>query len=79
MPKTTNLRFRIPKTTVRCAICNGCFGLIRHRFAYKQFCSKQCLDYYLANRKQQLPASFKEWMEFSRTSESTFVLPSRRS
>jgi hypothetical protein len=27
----------------RCYLCNGPFGLIRHRFALKQFCSKQCL------------------------------------
>ena len=30
----------------RCDTCNGRFGLIRHRFAQKQFCSKQCLDKY---------------------------------
>ena len=30
----------------RCYLCNGPFGLIRHRFALKQFCSKQCLDQY---------------------------------
>ena len=33
----------------RCDTCNGRFGLIRHRFAQKQFCSKQCLDRYKSN------------------------------
>src|SRR5262245_34283035 len=37
----------------RCEICNGAFGLIRHRFASKQFCSKQCLERYLTDREQE--------------------------
>ena len=37
----------------RCEVCNGNFGLIRQRLAYKQFCSKHCLDQYLAKREQQ--------------------------
>ena len=50
----------------RCEICNGCFGLIRHRFAHKQFCSKRCLGQYLAVSKQR-PSSLKQWLDFSRT------------
>jgi hypothetical protein len=40
--------------------------LIRHRFAHKQFCSKRCLDEYLANSMQR-PSSLKQWLDFSRT------------
>ena len=28
-------------------MCNGRFGLVRHRFGWKQFCCKACLDTYL--------------------------------
>jgi len=45
---TSNETSRKPiKRTPRCETCNGKFGLIRHRFAHKQFCSKRCLDRYL--------------------------------
>ena len=51
---TSNETRRKPmKSTPRCEICNGKFGLIRHRFAQKQFCSKRCLNQYLVKRKQQ--------------------------
>jgi hypothetical protein len=49
----------------RCEVCNGNFGLIRQRLAYKQFCSRHCLDQYLAKRKQQ--PGLKQWMEFARS------------
>jgi hypothetical protein len=39
---------RMPGTK-RCYSCYGPFGLIRHRFAFKQFCSNQCLDQYKSN------------------------------
>ena len=55
---TTNETRRNPmKSTPRCDICNGKFGLIRHRFAQKQFCSKRCLNQYLVKRKQQPSAA----------------------
>jgi hypothetical protein len=60
----TNPRPNKPKP--RCEICNSSFGLIRHRFAHKHFCSNRCLDWYLANRKQQ-PSSLKQWIDFSRS------------
>jgi hypothetical protein len=41
----------------RCEICKGGFGLIRYRLARKEFCSKQCLERYLAERVQRV-ASF---------------------
>ena len=53
------------KPKPRCEVCNGRFGLIRRRLAFKQFCSKRCLDQYRASRKHQ-PFSLKHWMEFSR-------------
>jgi hypothetical protein len=43
----------VTKIRVRCATCGGCFGLIRHRLAHKQFCSKECLEHHLANRKYE--------------------------
>jgi hypothetical protein len=54
IPKST-----MRKTKARCETCNGGFGLVRHRYASKQFCSKQCLDSYLAKTKQQA-SSFKQ-------------------
>ena len=50
----------------RCEVCNGSFGLIRQRLAYKQFCSKLCLEQYLAKREQQ-PFGLKQLMEFARS------------
>jgi hypothetical protein len=50
----------------RCEICDGSFGLIRHRFESKQFCSKQCLEQYLTERKQQA-SKFKQWIDLSRS------------
>jgi len=28
----------------RCAYCRGKFGLLRHRQAFKSFCSQRCLE-----------------------------------
>ena len=50
----------------RCEVCKGSFGLIRQRSAYKQFCSKHCLEQYLAKREQQ-PFGLKQLMEFARS------------
>ena len=38
----------------RCEICKGGFGLIRYRLAQKQFCSKHCLERYLAERVERV-------------------------
>ena len=54
--------YKRPQSKPRCEVCNGSFGLIRHRLAYKQFCSKHCLDQYLASRKQSI--GLKQWTEF---------------
>jgi hypothetical protein len=51
MRKDTNSM--MAKRKPRCEVCGGCFGLIRHRFAQKQFCSKRCLEQYLAKSKQR--------------------------
>ena len=61
MPEQTILKCTMPKTKARCETCNGNFGLIRHRHASKQFCSKQCLARHLAKTKQQA-SSFKAWI-----------------
>jgi hypothetical protein len=61
---TSNETSRKPiKPKPRCDICNGKFGLIRHRFAHMQFCSKRCLEQYLAKSKQR-PPSLKQWLDF---------------
>jgi hypothetical protein len=31
-----------------CAYCHGKFGLVRHRRAFKSFCSQKCVDQYKA-------------------------------
>jgi hypothetical protein len=31
-----------------CAYCHGKFGLVRHRRAFKCFCSQKCVDHYEA-------------------------------
>ena len=56
---------KLNKRKPRCETCNGSFGLIRHRFAHKQFCSNRCLDQYLAKKKQ--PSSLKQLIDFSRS------------
>jgi hypothetical protein len=38
----------------RCEVCSGRFGLIRHRLAFKQFCSRHCLNQYLASLKEAI-------------------------
>jgi hypothetical protein len=34
----------------RCHQCEGSFGLIRHRYVLRQFCSKECLHEYQLER-----------------------------
>jgi hypothetical protein len=36
----------------RCRQCEGSFGLIRHRYALRQFCSKECLHEYQLERER---------------------------
>jgi hypothetical protein len=59
------------KPAARCAMCNGRFGLIRHRLAHKQFCSKRCLDHYLAIGEQK-PFSTLQWTDFLRRTSFAF-------
>jgi hypothetical protein len=47
----------------RCYQCNGRFGLIRRRFALKQFCSKRCLDEYQSGTEHKV-SRIKEWTDF---------------
>jgi hypothetical protein len=43
----------------RCSVCGGRFGLIRHRYFTKQFCTGRCKERYLQNlvdlRRAALP------------------------
>ena len=50
----------------RCYTCNGRFGLIRHKFAQKQFCSKQCLDRYKSDTARKSSSS-KQSIDFCRS------------
>jgi len=47
----------------RCYHCNQRFGLIRHRFALKQFCSKQCLNDHRADVDRRL-RRVTAWTDF---------------
>jgi hypothetical protein len=47
----------------RCYQCNGHFGLIRRRFALKQFCSTQCLNKYKASTDRKA-VRLKDWADF---------------
>ena len=49
----------------RCATCDREFGRIRYRFLHREFCSKRCLNLYLARRTEK-PTSLKEWIALSR-------------
>jgi hypothetical protein len=60
------LQHRALPGTKRCHSCSGPFGLIRHRFALKQFCSKQCLDQYKGNIESQASRS-KQWIDVQPT------------
>ena len=44
-------------------MCKGRFGLVRHRFGWKQFCCKACLDKYLSDTTREAQRS-KHWLEF---------------
>src|SRR5262249_62311773 len=47
----------------RCDMCKGRFGLVRHRFGWKQFCCKACLDKYLSDTTREAQRS-KHWLEY---------------
>ena len=63
MREPVTVKCMMPKTKARWATCNGGFGLIRYRYGYKKFCSKQCLDRYLAKTTQRV-SNFKQRVEF---------------
>jgi hypothetical protein len=47
----------------RCYQCNGHFGLTRHRFAQKHFCSNPCLSKYKADTERKI-SLIKEWRNY---------------
>jgi hypothetical protein len=51
-----------------CAMCGGNFRSIGYPFGRAEFCTKRCLDRYLADRGGQTewPTSSKKWIEESR-------------
>jgi hypothetical protein len=50
-------------TPNRCYQCQGRFGLIRHRYALKQFCTKECLEQF-RNQGDHEAHRLKRWVEF---------------
>ena len=63
---TSKAQYKGSTPKQRCEVCNGSFGLIRQRLAYKQFCSKHCQDEYLAKPEQQ-PSDLRQWIDFARS------------
>jgi hypothetical protein len=55
-----------PRPLGTCHECNGRFGLIRHRFALKQFCSKRCLQKYRIDSERKVGFSHKAIDRLSR-------------
>jgi hypothetical protein len=47
----------------RCYQCHGRFGLIRYRFAQKQFCSKQCVSKFKVSAEREA-SRLKGWIAF---------------
>jgi len=47
----------------RCHHCNGRFGLVRHRLAHRQFCSKACVAQYRADSAREA-SRFTAWTHF---------------
>jgi hypothetical protein len=47
----------------RCTHCLGKFGLVRHYWGFKQFCSKHCLNRHRYEVAQELArARFLAWL-----------------
>ena len=38
-----------------CAYCHGKFGMVRHRRAFKAFCSQKCVDHHKAWLRSPIP------------------------
>jgi hypothetical protein len=54
---------KLPPTSNRCCQCNGPFGLVRSRFALKNFCSNQCLNEYKTDTERKI-SRIKEWRDY---------------
>jgi len=49
-----------------CYECGRPFGLIRHRFTFKQFCSQKCLEKYRSVDNNNI-AKRDRWLDFLRS------------
>jgi hypothetical protein len=47
----------------RCYQCHGHFGLVRSKFALKQFCSKACVENYKTDTERKI-SLIKEWRDY---------------
>ena len=46
-----------------CAYCHGKFGLVRHRRAFKSFCSQKCVDHYEAWLRAEV-GKRERWLDY---------------
>jgi len=62
-PRSRSVHIPAPKATVMagCAQCGGKFGLVRHDYARRQFCSKACITDFKATRKRRVDARLRQW------------------
>jgi hypothetical protein len=49
-----------------CTFCGAKFGLVRHDYARKQFCSKACVAAYKTTRKRAVDARLRQWWDHLR-------------
>ncbi|NEV00263.1 hypothetical protein FNJ47_31725 [Bradyrhizobium sp. UFLA 03-164] len=52
-----------PHQAMRCAICDGKFGLVRHYSWRTQLCSRKCVDQFRARR--QIDGNWLGWLPIS--------------
>jgi hypothetical protein len=60
-PETTGRRPALAPN--RCYQCHGRFGLIRHRYARRQFCTKDCVERFRIDSDREVHR-LKKWAEF---------------
>jgi hypothetical protein len=60
-----------------CAMCGAKFGLIRHEYARKQFCSKACVTGYKAARKRAVDMRLRQWWDHLRAQAPQSGAPDR--
>jgi hypothetical protein len=64
-PDSTGVPTRFHEKAMKnhCAYCHGKFGLVRHRRAFKTFCSRKCVDHYRAWLRAEV-GKRKGWSDY---------------